>query len=963
MPRPSRVRGSIAALVVLLAVAAGLLHAAGGSDGAAAATPSPSPTPALSATATPTPAQAGAPVLLPGHVLAALARAQSLARQPQVATQPLILTLGLNRTDQAGFDAFLQAVQDPRSPSYRHFLSQSEQADRFGPSPQAVAAVRSYMEGQGFTLVQDSANRLTLTFQGTRAQAEQAFAVQIGDYQIGSRTFFANSSDPAVPASIAPYLQAVAGLNNLARPHRAAAATTPNGHATPMDLATFYNFSGIGSATGAGQRIGLVEFSTYTRSDVTAWLNYVGLSPSLLNNVTDTAVNGGTTDSSGQIEDLLDIDVALGIAPGAAVVDYQAPNCQNGPNSCTSWQQMFNAMISDHDTVISNSWASCESDDTSANVQNIDSIFASAAGGGVAIFTASADNENTCIGAATYPNTISVPGDAPHGIAVGGTTIALGAGSSYGSERFWNQGGNPPVGSGYGVSQFFTRPAFQDGFTTSSMRSIPDVSADGDPATGIDVCQGGTCGLIGGTSLAAPVWAAGTALINQQLGGGLGGPAVLYGTCDGSSFHTAASMSSDFAHLGLGSPNMGNLYAAVAPPRAPCALTLVTPVEGSTNVSVTPTISWRAPTGAISGTTQYTAYVWDPGAGVMRFQQTTTATQIAVSPALAAGTFYYYSVQACNGTKCGPLARWEGFTTIGTPGAPGLTSPVEGSTNVSLTPTMSWTAPTNALGGTTQYTAYIWDPTAGAYAFQGTTGALSIAVPAGSALHAGRFYYYTAQACNGSACGPIARWEGFTTIGTPGAPGLVSPIEGSTGIGLTPTLQWTAPSNSLSGTTNYTGFVWDPSGSVMAFQGTTTALSIGVPPGQALQLNHFYYYSAQACNGSACGPLARWEGFTTVASVGTPGLTSPVEGSSGNGVTPTLTWTAPAGAIAGTTQYTAYVWDPTAQVMKFQQTTTALQIAVPAGAGLQAGHFYYYSVQACNGSTCGPLARWEGFTS
>jgi len=100
-----------------------------------------------------------------------------------------------------------------------------------------------------------------------------------------------------------------------------------------------------------------------------------------------------------------------------------------------------------------------------------------------------------------------------------------------------------------------------------------------------------------------------------------------------------------------------------------------------------------------------------------------------------------------------------------------------------------------------------------------------------------------------------------------------------------------------------------------------------------------------------------------LSSVGAPLLRAPAEGATGVGVTPTIAWIAPSGSSPGNTQYTVFVWDPAASVMKFQQTTTALSTAVPFSAGLVAGHFYYYSVQACDGNICGPLARWEGFTS
>ena len=156
---------------------------------------------------------------LPGHTLAALPKATRVAKAAVAATDPsLILTVTLNRTDETGFQRFLADVEDPHSTNHGAFISQAEVAKRFGPSQQAYDATLAYLQQQGFTLVEGSANRLTLTVKGTRAQTEKAFALQIGDYQLGSRTFFANDQDPAVPAMVAKNIQAVAGLSNLAQP-------------------------------------------------------------------------------------------------------------------------------------------------------------------------------------------------------------------------------------------------------------------------------------------------------------------------------------------------------------------------------------------------------------------------------------------------------------------------------------------------------------------------------------------------------------------------------------------------------------------------------------------------------------------------------------------------------------------------------------------------------------------------
>jgi len=75
---------------------------------------------------------------LPGHILPALAKAtkvsENQAKSREEAAAPITLTLVLKRDDQHGFERYLRDVYDPHSPRFRHFLTQSEIAERFGPS-------------------------------------------------------------------------------------------------------------------------------------------------------------------------------------------------------------------------------------------------------------------------------------------------------------------------------------------------------------------------------------------------------------------------------------------------------------------------------------------------------------------------------------------------------------------------------------------------------------------------------------------------------------------------------------------------------------------------------------------------------------------------------------------------------------------------------------------------------------
>ena len=103
----------------------------------------------------------------------------------------------------------------------------------------------------------------------------------------------------------------------------------------------------------AVKRVGLIQFDTFTMSDVADFLALLGVPASRINNLSRVPVNGGATLGQNQHEVLLDINAVLTVAPGAKVVVYDAPFTGAG----TSFQALFNAAINGGSTVISNSWA------------------------------------------------------------------------------------------------------------------------------------------------------------------------------------------------------------------------------------------------------------------------------------------------------------------------------------------------------------------------------------------------------------------------------------------------------------------------------------------------------------------------------------------------------------------------------------------------------------------------------
>src|SRR6266567_3857135 len=195
------------------------------------------------------------------------------------------------------------------------------------------------------------------------------------------------------------------------------------------------------------------------------------------------------------VETDLDVQMVHAIAPKARIVLEEAKSA--------SFSNLLNAAKDAYNnrgaTVVSMSFGGGEfSGETGATA---DGIFSAGNAKGVT-FTASS-GDSGC--GAQYPAA------SPFVVSVGGTSLKVASDGSYVSESAWN-------GSGGGLSAFENRPSYQDGFNSDSKRGIPDVAMVADPNTGVSVYDTDTGGFIvvGGTSVAAPMWAGVLALANGK---------------------------------------------------------------------------------------------------------------------------------------------------------------------------------------------------------------------------------------------------------------------------------------------------------------------------------------------------------------------------------------------------------------------------------------------------------------
>jgi kumamolisin len=447
-------------------------------------------------------------------------------------------------------------------------------AAMYGADPADLQKVADFAAAEGLTVVSTDAARRTVVLSGTLAALTQAFQADLKLYQQGDQTFRGRSGTLTIPADLSNIIEGVFGLDNRpqAQPHfrtldtgilpLAAAQTS----FTPPQVAQLYSFPQ--GATGAGQTIAIIELGGgYQQADLDSFFSNLGLAtPS----VTAVGLDGGSNQPSGDPnsadgEVLLDIEVAGAVAPGAAIAVYFAPNTDQG------FLDAITTAVHDQNTqphVISISWGGAESAWTAQAMHSFDQAFQDAVALGVMVCTASGDdgsNDNQSDGKAHA----DFPSSSPNVLACGGTSLQS-SNSSIQNEVVWNAGAGNGA-SGGGVSETFPLPAYQQSAkvppsvnTGFKGRGVPDVAGDADPATGYQVVVDGQSIVIGGTSAVAPLWAGLIALLNQQLGKGVGFlNTAIYGTLSTTAFHDIVSGNNGAykagpgwdACTGWGSPN------------------------------------------------------------------------------------------------------------------------------------------------------------------------------------------------------------------------------------------------------------------------------------------------------------------------------------------------------------------------------------------------------------------------
>ncbi|QLJ05846.1 S53 family peptidase [Streptomyces sp. NEAU-sy36] len=288
---------------------------------------------------------------------------------------------------------------------------------------------------------------------------------------------------------------------------KAANASTPSGYG-PSDLQAAYGLTSAASSKGSGETIAIVDAynDPNAEADLAKYRSYYGLpactkASGCFKQVSQTGSTTSlpTSDAGWSEEISLDLDMASAICPNCNILLVEATT-----PTMTNLGTAVNEAVKLGAKFVSNSYGGSESSSDSS----YDSSYFNHPG--VAITVSAGDSGY----GAEYPAA------SQYVTSVGGTALNKASTTRGWSETVWNT--SSTEGTGSGCSAYDAKPSWQTD-TGCAKRTIADVSAVADPATGVSVYDsyGVTAGwyTFGGTSASSPIIASVYALAGTPSSG------------------------------------------------------------------------------------------------------------------------------------------------------------------------------------------------------------------------------------------------------------------------------------------------------------------------------------------------------------------------------------------------------------------------------------------------------------
>lgn len=416
--------------------------------------------------------------------------------------QHVDIVVGLRWREQAELERLLRGLVDPDSPQYERYLTADEFAGRFAPAAETIEATRSVLRDHGLTVVDVAPSRLFLSASGwvdDVSATRSALLTALRDLTQEMRLYFYVQTGTSGRSGGDGGGAAGDGAVEL-HPRVETVLSPAESAFGPAEIARAYGFDELYARDINGRRsrtstIAIATAFGFDRTDVQTFWAETGITRSD-DDVELVWVNGST--DIDHVETTVDVQWASALAPESPVLVYAAAE-----PSAHEFLKVYDRIVTDNRAaVMVTSWGACEQQLSRTYLEQAHIVFQRAAAQGITVIAASGDRgADDC---ESGELSVDFPAADPNVLAVGGTTLRNDG--VFAQETVW-------AGSGGGTSTVWPAPAWQ--MYPSRKRVLADVAFNADSSPGFASRFGGRASVVGGTSLAAPAWAALIALTND----------------------------------------------------------------------------------------------------------------------------------------------------------------------------------------------------------------------------------------------------------------------------------------------------------------------------------------------------------------------------------------------------------------------------------------------------------------
>ena len=468
----------------------------------------------------------------------------------------ILLVLQRSAQQETALRKLLDQQQVKSSPNYHMWLTPEQFGEQFGPADADIQAVTEWLTSQGFQVSHVAAGRTVIEFSGTAGQVRQALHTEIHKYVVRGEEHWANSSDPQIPAALAPVVAGFASLNNfpkrpMSRVLGSFSKSKATGVVTPLftypyqagyllgvgpgDFATIYNLSPLYSAgtNGAGQTVAIVGETNINLQDVTDFRTMFNVLP--LSNLPTVILNGpdpGILEITGdETESDLDVEWSGAVAPSATIDLVVSEGTE-----VTAGVDLSALYIIDNNLapIMTESYGACEAALGSGGIAFYNTVWEQGAAQGITIIEAAGDSgsagcdDSSTETAAQYGLMVEGNASTPFNVAAGGTDFNV---TSSNWQTYWSTTNNSTTQAS--AISYIPEITWND-TCASAGSSTGCASAGSDTPAGIDLVGGGggpsdcaypitvaegvECATSGGIyGIPKPSWQSGTGVPPDQV--------------------------------------------------------------------------------------------------------------------------------------------------------------------------------------------------------------------------------------------------------------------------------------------------------------------------------------------------------------------------------------------------------------------------------------------------------------